>query len=65
MKLGSNSKIFFILLLFFSLQSISFSEERIRTVPLINLEKIKPSFEDVEEKNETLSKTNNLKKKMI
>ena len=63
MKLGSNSKIFFILLLFFSLQSISFSEERIRTVPLINLEKIKPSFEDVEEKNETLSKTNNLKKK--
>ena len=53
MKLGSNSKIFFILLLFFSLQSISFSEERIRTVPLINLEKIKPSFEDVEEKNET------------
>ena len=65
MKLGSNSKIFFILFLFFSLQSISFSEERIRTVPLINLEKIKPSFEEVEEKNETLSKKNNLKKKMI
>ena len=47
------------------MQSISFSEQKITTVPLINLEKIKPSFEDTEEKNENLSKTNtnNLKNK--
>ena len=43
----------------------SFSEQKITTVPLINLDKIKPSFEDTEEKNENLSKTNinNLKNK--
>ena len=47
------------------MQSTSFSEEKITTVPLINLDKIKPSFEDTEEKNENLTKTNinNLKNK--
>ena len=53
----------FILCLFLLLSSKSFSEEKITTVPLINLEKIKPSFEDIEEKNENLSKINNLKNK--
>ena len=63
MKLGSKAKVSFILYLFLLLSSKSFSEERITTVPLINLEKIKPSFEDIEEKNENLSKINNLKNK--
>ena len=63
MKLGSKAKVSFILYLFLLLSSKSFSEERITTVPLINLEKIKPSFEDIEEKNENLNKINNLKNK--
>ena len=63
MKLGSKSKVSFILCLFLLLSSKSFSEEKITTVPLINLEKIKPSFEEIEEKNENLSKINNLKNK--
>ena len=65
MKLGSKAKTFFILFLFFILSNTSFSEQKITTVPLINLEKIKPSFEDIEEKNENLIKTNNLKNKNI
>ena len=63
MKLGSKKKSFFILFVFFILSTTSFSEQKITTVPLINLEKIKPSFEEIEEKNENLSKTNNLKNK--
>ena len=63
MELGSKSKVSFILCLFLLLSSKSFSEEKITTVPLINLEKIKPSFEEIEEKNENLSKINNLKNK--
>ena len=65
MKLGSKFKTFSILFLFFIFSTTSFSEQKITTVPLINLDKIKPSFEDTEEKNENLSKTNttNLKNK--
>ena len=63
MKLGSKAKTFFILFLFFLFSNTSFSEQKITTVPLINLEKIKPSFEDIEEKTENLIKTNNLKNK--
>tara|TARA_B100000963_G_C22355852_1_gene549358 strand:- start:91 stop:600 length:510 start_codon:yes stop_codon:yes gene_type:complete len=65
MKLGNELKIIIILFLYFQLNLPSFSEEKITTVPLINLEKIKPSFEDVEEKNENLVTTNKLKKKDI
>ena len=65
MKPGSKSKIFSILFLFFIFNTTSFSEQKITTVPLINLEKIQPSFEDIEEKTESLSKSNmnNLKNK--
>ena len=65
MKLGSKAGVSFIIILVLHLlmSSISFSEEKITTTPLINLKKIKPSFEDIEEKNENLSKTNNLKNK--
>tara|TARA_B100001996_G_scaffold371699_1_gene347313 strand:+ start:89 stop:616 length:528 start_codon:yes stop_codon:yes gene_type:complete len=50
MKLGIN-KIFFLCLLFFS-QSVllAHSENKIKTVPLINLEELSPTFE--EDKNE-------------
>tara|TARA_B000000441_G_C21541478_1_gene231906 strand:- start:16 stop:303 length:288 start_codon:yes stop_codon:yes gene_type:complete len=47
MKLG---KIRFLLILFISffVNSSLFSEDKISTVPLLNLEELKPSFEEVE-----------------
>ena len=61
MKHGN--KILLAFLFFFLKTPVSFSEERISTSPLLNLEKIKPSFEelDVEKENFTIKK--NLKEK--
>ena len=51
MKHGSN-KIFFLLIFFLTSFSV-FAEERILSAPLINLENLKPSFEEEEEINKT------------
>ena len=53
MKLGNK----IILILFLGMISIklSFAEQKITTSPLINIDDIKPSFEEVEEKNENLN----------
>ena len=61
MKHGN--KILLAFLFFFLKNPVGFSEERISTSPLLNLEKIKPSFEelDVEKENFTIKK--NLKEK--
>ena len=48
MKPG-NKTIYFIFLLNFFCISFSLAEEKIVTSPLINLEKLKPSFEEIEE----------------
>ena len=48
MKPG-NKTIYFIFLLNLFCISFSFAEEKIVTSPLINLEKLKPSFEEIEE----------------
>jgi len=55
---------FFFLLNFFT---IAFSEDKITTIPLLNLENLKPSFEkeDTENKNISNSKEINLKEKKI
>ena len=47
--------------------NFSYSDDKITTSPLINVEKIKPSFEEVVEEAENISKNQNLKekKKMI
>jgi hypothetical protein len=62
MKLG---KINFFFLLIFS--TIVFAEDKIITIPLINLENLKPSFEkeDLEVKNFSEKKIINLKEKKI
>ena len=62
MKLG---KINFFFLLIFS--TIVFAEDKITTIPLINLENLKPSFEkeDLEVKNFSETKIINLKEKKI
>ena len=62
MKLGNNK---FILTILFSflLNTFSFSEEKIFSSPLINLDKIKPSFEELNGSNEVLTTKQKLKEK--
>ena len=61
MKLGN--KIIKIFILFFFLLNISFAEDKISSTPLINVEKIIPSFEEPVEENENISINQNLKEK--
>ena len=61
MKLGN--KILLILIFFLFNTYVVFSEERISTSPLLNLEKIKPSFEELETEKENLIIKKNLKEK--
>ena len=61
-KLGSKVIITFVL--FFSLNSFYLkSEEKITTTPLINLNQIEPSFEEVIDKNENLNSQQQLKER--
>jgi len=50
MKLGNN--FLFLLFLIFISYNYSFAEEKIISTPLLNLDKIKPSFEELNEENE-------------
>jgi len=59
MKLGY--KFFFII--FFFICNFSSAEDKITTTPLINLDKIKPSFEELNDDNENLSISRNIKEK--
>ena len=61
MKLG-NRVYLFLILIFFSV-NFSIAEEKITTTPLINIEEIKPSFEILEEDNDNVSLSSNLKEK--
>jgi hypothetical protein len=65
MSLGN--KIYFYLFLFFLFNTFSSAEDKITATPLINLEKIKPSFEESNEENENLTTDLNIqeKKKII
>ena len=62
MKLG-NKKNLVLLLFFFQFHLFLYAENKIFTTPLINLNEIKPSFEDVEEKNEIFIGNDFLKRK--
>ena len=61
MKLGNRVILIFILF-FFSLNFLN-SEEKITTTPLINVEKITPSFEEIIEENENIYSNQSLKEK--
>ena len=61
MKLGNN--IYFILIIFIFSTNFSYTEEKILASPLLNVEKIKPSFEELEEINENVLLNKNLKEK--
>ena len=62
MKLGNK-----ILFLFLFINSISYllAEEKIITTPLINIDEIKPSFENLDENNENITSNKKLKEKKI
>ena len=60
MKPGNN--IFLILLFYIFFSNLLFSEEKIDTAPLINIDKIKPSFEELDDQ-ENLSSNKSLKEK--
>ena len=61
MKLGN--KIYVTLILFFCFLPLSYAEEKITTSPLINVENIKPSFEELDEEEKISSRQNLIKKK--
>ena len=61
MKLGN--KIFIIIFFFISLSKFLLAEQKITTSNLINIDQIKPSFEDLNEKNENIISNDNLKEK--
>ena len=64
MKLGNKFCITFVFYL--TLVNLSFAENRITTSPLINIEKIKPSFEQIEKENEnTFSNQRNMNLKKL
>ena len=61
MKVGNKNNIFFLLIFFSS--NLCFAEDKIVSTPLINLEKIKPSFEEFNEDVETLTTSKKIKEK--
>ena len=61
MKLG-NKVILIIILFFFSIDFL-ISEEKIISTPLMNVDRITPSFEELQEENESISLNQNLKEK--
>ena len=63
MKLGN--RIYQILILFFFFFNFSNADEKISSTPLINIEEIKPSFEELANDNEKIPSGQNLKEKKI
>ena len=61
MKLGN--KIFFIFFLGIILIEVSFAEQKVTVSPLINIDDIKPSFEEIDEKNDSINSRQSLKEK--
>ena len=61
MKPGN--KIILIISLFLIFSNFSSAEQKITTTPLINIDQIKPSFENFDEKSEKVSSNKNLKEK--
>ena len=64
MKLGNKIYLFYYFYFFYS-NNFIFAEEKITTSPLINIDEIKPSFEELDEENENISSNKKLKEKKI
>ena len=62
-KLGNSLKYFLITSIILHLNCFSFAEEKVTSSPLVNVEKIKPSFEEPSEEVENYTPIENLKEK--
>ena len=62
MKVGNKINLLIFFWVFF-FNSVFFAEEKISSTPLINLNKIKPSFEEIDQSNENSSSKVIIKKK--
>ena len=56
---------YLILILSFFSAKVLVAEDKILSTPLINVEEIAPSFEELEEDNENISNNKNLKEKKM
>ena len=65
MKLGNRIFLSIILILFSYTFNTSFSDEKITSAPLINVDEIKPSFEELDVENENVLSKQKLKEKKI
>ncbi len=65
MKLGNSIFLYIILILFSYTFNTSFSDEKITSAPLINVDEIKPSFEELDVENENVLSKQKLKEKKI
>ena len=61
MKLGSLSKLLFFLVIFFSNPLFVHSEDKIESVPLINLEDLSPTFEEEKDELEKIEEKGDIK----
>ena len=61
--MNPGSKFFSIFFLCIIFIKASFAEQKVTLSPLINIDDIKPSFEELDEKNETINTRQNFKKK--
>ena len=64
-NLGNKLKILVINIILISLPSFIFTEERITSTPLVNVEKIKPSFEEPSDISEKETNDKNIKEKIL
>ena len=62
MKLGNKYNLFLVLIFLFGYE-VSFTDDKITSSPLINLEKIKPSFDELNDDVELSPTGQNIKKK--
>jgi len=58
MKFGKSNLLFF--LFFFNFFSVLYSEDKIKTIPLVNLENLEASFENEESENQNILEKENL-----
>ena len=61
MRLGN--RVILILLFIITFSNFSNAEQKITTVPLLNIDEIEPSFENLDEKNDNVNSSSKLKEK--